>query len=111
MKKRVSNWDLVIKLLNDNGVEIHVNRCMDDSKKDLYLLHKEMQFQYGDFYLPSTSFNQHRPLQDYVNKMAVYTFRSFYEELSRAIKKIEDTKEWYEKLIKEYKMDIKNENN
>ena len=107
--EKISNWDLVLKLLNDNGVEIHVNRCMDDSKNDLYLLHKEMQFQYGDFYLPSTSFNQHRPLQDYVNKMPVSRFKDFYEELCKEIKKIKDIDEWYQKLIEKYKMDMKNE--
>ena len=105
-KKKVSNWDLVIKLLNDNESEIHMERYMHGA--DLYLIFKNIP-EYK-FHLPSIS-DEPKTIKEYVNKMAVYTFRSFYEELSRAIKKIEDTKEWYEKLIKEYKMDIKNENN
>ena len=53
-KKEVSNWDLIVKLLDDNESEIHMKRYI------------------------------------------------FHEEVSESIKRMKDTKVWYEKLIEEY---------
>jgi hypothetical protein len=102
-KEKISNWDLTEKLLNDNEMKIGVNRNMKE--KNLYLVFKNIP---EDFYL-SSSLGTNGLIYEYVNKMSVSNFRDFYEELSKKIIKIKDISFWKEKLIEEYKMDMKNE--
>ena len=95
--KGISNWDLTVKLLNDNEMELQIQRFMHGA--DLYLIFKDMPE--DKFYLPSIS-DEPKTIKEYVNKMPVYVFRAFYEEVSNTIKRIKDTDKWYEKLVKEY---------
>ena len=59
--------------------------------------------------MPTQMFNllpkikDNKTIKENVNEMTVYNFRTFYEEVSESIKRMKDTKVWYEKLIKEYK--------
>ena len=97
-KKEIPNWDLVVKLLNDNEVEIHIERGKYESL--LYLTRKDM---------PEHRFNisfyvieDNETVKEPINRMSLYNFRNFYDQLNGIIAKIKDTDVWYEKLIKEY---------
>ncbi len=100
--KGISNWDLTVKLLNDNEMKLQIQRFMHGA--NLYLIFKNIPEE--KFYLPSIS-DEPKTLKEYVNKMPVYVFRAFYEEVSNTIKRIKDTDKWYEKLVKEYKKEAK----
>jgi hypothetical protein len=99
-KKEVSNWDLIVKLLDDNESEIHMKRYIFHDGIILYLICKDMPTQMFNL-LPKIKDN--KTIKENVNEMTVYNFRTFYEEVSESIKRMKDTKVWYEKLIKEYK--------
>ena len=95
--KGISNWDLTVKLLNDNEMKLNMQIFMHGA--NLYLIFKNIPEE--KFYLPSIS-DEPKTLKEYVNKMPVYVFRAFYEQVSNTIKRIKDTDKWYEKLVKEY---------
>ena len=95
--KGISKWDLVLKLLNDNESKIHMERNIRGI--NLYLIFKDIPEH--DFYLPFI-LDDNKTIKEYINKMSVYSFGSFYDKLNKIITKIKDTKVWYEKLIEEY---------
>ncbi len=107
-KEKISNWDLVSKLLNDNESEIYMEIHMerDIHGLNLYLIFKNMP-EY-DFYLPFI-WDTNKTIKENVNDMSIYSFKTFYDKLNEIITKIKDIKVWHEELIEEYKMDIKND--
>ncbi len=97
-KKEVTNWDLVVKLLNDNESEIHMERNIHGII--LYLTCKDMPEH--RFNLLPIIINDNQTIKKYVNNLGIYHFMIFYKGLDELIKSIRDSKLQYEKLIEKY---------
>ncbi len=96
----ISNWDLTMKLLNNNKSEIHIIRNIDGltlfitsnciPKDKIYILSKV------------NDIKDNQTIKEYINSMTIYNFMLFYEGLKDLLESIQDSKIKYEKLIEEY---------
>lgn len=99
--KEITNWDLVVKLLNNNQTELHAGEYLHGFS--LYITSKHIKHPISQDKIYITSkIKRNQIIKDYVNNMTVYNFMIFYEGLNDLLESIQDSKLKYEKLIKEY---------
>ena len=96
--KIVSQWDVIVKLLDSNKIEIHLERDKSGIIF-LYLINKNTPK--DKFILPDI-LPDYQTIKEYVNNISIYNFRKFYEELINDIKIMKNIHEWYTDLNIQY---------